>query len=102
MAHHWKEANVPVLQGESGPQEAVPQPLGEAASTLRPAARLDSLFDSLAAAHLVLRPRRQLHSGSRITLSPHSTQRSALPTMFTLPFFCCSNLTYETNRISLK
>lgn len=67
LAHNRKEANLSVLQRESRPEEAIQKSLGEAPLALRPAAGLDSLFGSLAAAHPVFCSRRQLRAGPGVT-----------------------------------
>lgn len=68
LAHNRQEADVSVLQGESRPEEAIQESVGEAALALRPVARLDSLSGGLAAAHPVFRARRQLRAGPRVTV----------------------------------
>lgn len=64
LAHNRKKADLSVLQGESRPEEAIQEPVGEAAPALRPAAGLDPLSGRLAAADIVLCPGSQLRAGT--------------------------------------
>ena len=51
MVHCWQETDLPLLSREGGPEEDVPQPLGEGGEDVRPAAGLGEVAGLLAASH---------------------------------------------------
>lgn len=72
LVHRGQEADLPLLQGEGGPQEDDHQPLGPAAHFLRTALGLDQVAGGVAAAHHLPIPRHQLVIWTRID---HTSRR---------------------------
>ena len=51
LVHRWQEADLPLLSREGGPEENVPDSVGEASHHVRTAARLAQVAGLLAADH---------------------------------------------------